>query len=231
MGKPANNKTKGASDRRKRSAKRAPSSGTRKLSPAGAKIVGAFEEAIALMRTGEPLERHFTIRTYKAEFTPRDYGPDDVRRVRDLLGMSQVLFARFLGVNANTVRSWEQGTRPPSADRAAIHGRDRGRSRALAATNRPECDRGGEQAGNSLKERVNPLPSQQAGPRGTIASLRSPPCDPDVLRGVNHCARRDPRGSRPRSLRATSHQTPDTRPCESASPTTPPWPARHCAGW
>jgi DNA-binding transcriptional regulator YiaG len=114
MGKPANKKPKRATDPRKRSAKRAPSSAPAKLSPAGAKIVGAFEEAIALMRTGEPLERHFTVRTYKVEFTPRDYGPDDVRRVRGLLGMSQVLFARFLGVDANTVRSWEQGTRPPS---------------------------------------------------------------------------------------------------------------------
>jgi DNA-binding transcriptional regulator YiaG len=97
------------------SSRRGPASGaTEKLSPAGAKIVGAFEEAIALMRTGEPLERNFTVRTYKVEFTPRAYGPDDVRRVRGLLGMSQVLFARFLGVDANTVRSWEQGTRPPS---------------------------------------------------------------------------------------------------------------------
>ncbi len=100
----------------KRSNRCAPSANaTGKLSPAGAKIVGAFEEAIALMQTREPLERHFTVRTYKVEFTPRDYGPDDVRRVRGLLGMSQVLFARFLGVDANTVRSWEQGTRPPSS--------------------------------------------------------------------------------------------------------------------
>src|SRR5438094_3336957 len=67
------------------------------------------------MRSGEPLERNFTVRTYKVDFTPRDYGPDDVRRVRGLLGMSQAVFARFLGVDANTVRSWEQGTRPPSA--------------------------------------------------------------------------------------------------------------------
>jgi DNA-binding transcriptional regulator YiaG len=37
-----------------------------------------------------------------------------VKRVRGVLGMSQVVFARFLGVDANTVRSWEQGTRPPS---------------------------------------------------------------------------------------------------------------------
>ena len=97
------------------SSERSPASVAKTLSPAGAKIVSAFEEAIASMRTGEPLERHFTVRTYKAEFTPRDYGPDDVRRVRGLLGLSQVLFARFLGVDANTVRSWEQGTRPPSA--------------------------------------------------------------------------------------------------------------------
>ena len=106
-------KRKEAAAPARRSARRAPASAG-KASPAAAKIVGAFEEAIALMQTGEPLERHFTVRTYEVEFTPREYGPDDVRRVRGLLGMSQVLFARFLGVDANTVRSWEQGTRPPS---------------------------------------------------------------------------------------------------------------------
>ncbi len=83
------------------------------LSSTGARIVAAFQEAIDTMRSGEPSEHQLTVRTYKVEFTPRDYGPDDARRVRDLLGMSQVLFARFLGVDANTVRSWEQGTRPP----------------------------------------------------------------------------------------------------------------------
>jgi DNA-binding transcriptional regulator YiaG len=116
MGKPADKKHKGAIGRRKRSTRPAPSpNASAELSPAGAKIVGAFEEAIALMRSGEPLEKHFTVRSYQVEFTPRNYAPDDVRRVRGLLGMSQVLFARFLGVDANTVRSWEQGTRPPSS--------------------------------------------------------------------------------------------------------------------
>lgn len=114
MGKPVEKRAKEAVDHRKQSARRAPSSASAKLSPAGAKIVGAFEEAISLMRAGGPSERPFTVRTYHVEFTPRDYGPADVRRVRGLLGMSQVLFARFLGVDANTVRSWEQGTRPPS---------------------------------------------------------------------------------------------------------------------
>jgi len=115
MGELNGKKKKGVIDHRKGSTKRAsPRDTAGKLSPAGAKIVAAFEEAIEALRSGEPLERHFTVRTYKVEFTPRDYGPDDVRRVRGLVGLSQVLFAGFLGVDANTVRSWEQGTRPPS---------------------------------------------------------------------------------------------------------------------
>ena len=86
-----------------------------KLSPAGARIVSAFEEALDAMRGGDPSERRLTVRTYHAEFVRPAYGPDDVRRVRSLLRMSQVVFSRFLGVEPNTVRSWEQGSRPPSA--------------------------------------------------------------------------------------------------------------------
>jgi DNA-binding transcriptional regulator YiaG len=88
---------------------------SRKLSPAGAKIVSAFQEAIDVMRSGESLPGRFTARSRHAEFVRPSYGPEDVRRVRDLLSMSQVVFARFLGVDPNTVRSWEQGTRPPSS--------------------------------------------------------------------------------------------------------------------
>jgi putative transcriptional regulator len=87
----------------------------KKLSPAGEKIVSAFQEAIDVMRSGESLPGRLTARSFRAEFVRPSYGPDDVRRVRDLLGMSQVVFARFLGVDPNTVRSWEQGTRPPSS--------------------------------------------------------------------------------------------------------------------
>ncbi len=86
-----------------------------KLSTAGAKIVAAFEEAIDVMQSGVPSAPRLTARTYRADFPASEYGPDDVRRVRGLLAMSQTMFARFLGVDPNTVRSWEQGTRPPSA--------------------------------------------------------------------------------------------------------------------
>lgn len=85
----------------------------RPLSAAGSKIVAAFEEAIGIVREGGE-GPGLTARTHPLAFPLVDYGPDDARRVRDLLGMSQVVFARFLGVAPNTVRSWEQGTRPPS---------------------------------------------------------------------------------------------------------------------
>jgi putative transcriptional regulator len=80
----------------------------------GAEILEALEEVRAALESGEPLERRFTVRSYRFDFAARVYTPDDVRSVRRLLGLSQPLFAVFLGVDASTVRSWEQGTRPPS---------------------------------------------------------------------------------------------------------------------
>ena len=90
------------------------SSRVEKLSPAGSKIVSAFHEAIEAMKSGGAIKNQISMRAYKAEFVCRVYGPDDVHRVRRMLAMSQVFFARFLGVGPNTVRSWEQGARPPS---------------------------------------------------------------------------------------------------------------------
>lgn len=103
-----------SADRMNRNSATERSAHAEKLSPAGSKIVAAFNEAIEAMRSGEPWEKRFSVSNYKVDFKCRAYGPDDVRRVRGLLGMSQVFFARFLGVDPNTVRSWEQGVRPPS---------------------------------------------------------------------------------------------------------------------
>jgi putative transcriptional regulator len=44
---------------------------------------------------------------------PRKLHPKDIRAIRLSLNASQVIFATFLNVSANTVRSWEQGTRRP----------------------------------------------------------------------------------------------------------------------
>ncbi len=79
----------------------------------GQEIVEGLCELADALKTGEPLEARFTVRSYRIA-PPPTYSGEDVRRVRDLLGTSQAAFAGFLGVDPSTVRSWEQGIRSPS---------------------------------------------------------------------------------------------------------------------
>jgi putative transcriptional regulator len=80
---------------------------------AGARILAAIEEATEVLRSEGRESPRLTVRSYKIPAAPRDYRPDDVKRVRELVGASQAVLAGFLGVSVNTVRSWEQGKRPP----------------------------------------------------------------------------------------------------------------------
>jgi putative transcriptional regulator len=80
---------------------------------AGSRILAAIEEATEVLRTEGLGSKRLTLRAYKVPLAPHLYQPGDVKRVRELLGASQAVLARFLGVNVNTVRSWEQGKRPP----------------------------------------------------------------------------------------------------------------------
>lgn len=79
----------------------------------GDEIVEGLREVVDVLRSGEPLESRFTVRTGRIA-PPPAYRGEGVRRVRELLGMSQAAFAAFLGADVSTVRSWEQGSRPPS---------------------------------------------------------------------------------------------------------------------
>jgi putative transcriptional regulator len=98
--------TRSRSTARAQAAERSPGS-------AGSKILAAIEEATEVLRSEGLRSPRLTVRTYKTPTARPDFGPVDVRRVRELLGASQGVLARFLGVNVNTVRSWEQGKRPP----------------------------------------------------------------------------------------------------------------------
>jgi putative transcriptional regulator len=80
---------------------------------AGTRILAAIEEATEILRTEGLESKRLTMRTYNVPSAPRVCRPGDVKRVRELLGASQAVFAGFLGVNVNTVRSWEQGKRLP----------------------------------------------------------------------------------------------------------------------
>jgi putative transcriptional regulator len=80
---------------------------------AGSRIVAAIDEATAVLKTDGLASKRLTIRTYRVPQLPRIYLPQDVKRLRELLGASQAVLAGLLAVNVNTVRSWEQGKRPP----------------------------------------------------------------------------------------------------------------------
>ncbi len=57
--------------------------------------------------------REVNLRVAKLPLGPRKLQPRDIRAIRRSLNASQVLFATFLNVSPNTIRSWEQGTRRP----------------------------------------------------------------------------------------------------------------------
>lgn len=44
----------------------------------------------------------------------RDYKPEEIKKIRTDLGMTQTLFAGFLGVSPKTVEAWEAGRNIPN---------------------------------------------------------------------------------------------------------------------
>ena len=89
------------------------------MSPLIAEVCAGVEAFLKAAAAGESLEGLATIRTRKLELRPREYGPKEVRAVRRKLKASQALLAKFMGVNTQTVSSWERGRRkvPPMARR------------------------------------------------------------------------------------------------------------------
>ena len=80
---------------------------------AGTRIIAAIEEATEILRTEGLESKRLTIRTYAGPPASHGCRSTDVKRVREVLGASQAVLAAFLGVNVNTVQSWEQGKRLP----------------------------------------------------------------------------------------------------------------------
>jgi DNA-binding transcriptional regulator YiaG len=67
------------------------------------------------VEAGVPLERVATVRAFRIGAAARAPSPDEIRAIRDSLGLSQAGFAEFLGAGVTTVRSWELGQRQPSS--------------------------------------------------------------------------------------------------------------------
>ena len=64
---------------------------------------------VAAYERGEAVDLRVTLIPSR----PKEISPREIRRIRQALKASQPLFATYLNVSTNTVRSWEQGTRRP----------------------------------------------------------------------------------------------------------------------
>jgi putative transcriptional regulator len=84
--------------------------------PAANSVESEILEALAdftdALKQGEVLKR-FTCRRIELSLEPTLYSPELVKKTRSVLGVSQTLFAHFLGVSPKTVRAWEQGVNTP----------------------------------------------------------------------------------------------------------------------
>lgn len=69
---------------------------------------GSLQDAIAFER-GEGVD----LRVVELPDPPRKLRAREIRNIRQSLNATQVVFATYLNVSPNTVRSWEQGTRRP----------------------------------------------------------------------------------------------------------------------
>lgn len=77
--------------------------------------VNIFDDMREALRDAAAYERGETInlRVTRIPSRPRQLSAKEVRRIRQTLNASQALFATYLNVSPNAVRSWEQGTRRP----------------------------------------------------------------------------------------------------------------------
>ena len=66
-------------------------------------------------------EGKITLRTHKVEaLPPLKVDSATIREIRDLLNLSQPVFARCLRVSVNTLKNWEQGRSKPNSQAAAL---------------------------------------------------------------------------------------------------------------
>lgn len=77
--------------------------------------VNIFDDMKEAMQGALAYERGevVNLRVTRIPVRPKQLSAKEIRHIRRTLNASQALFANYLNVSANAVRSWEQGTRRP----------------------------------------------------------------------------------------------------------------------
>ncbi|MDH5446953.1 MAG: type II toxin-antitoxin system MqsA family antitoxin [Gammaproteobacteria bacterium] len=71
-------------------------------------LIDSVQEAGAIYRGEKKASRRF------------EYGPMDVKAIRQKTGLSQARFAIVMGVSVRTLQNWEQGHRTPQGPAASL---------------------------------------------------------------------------------------------------------------
>jgi DNA-binding transcriptional regulator YiaG len=86
----------------------------RKKRNIGTEIIADLKQMHATLKAGIPLHEKYTLRTVCLVPDPAKYQAHDVQAAREMVGVSQAIFARMLGVSPALVRAWECGQRKPA---------------------------------------------------------------------------------------------------------------------
>jgi DNA-binding transcriptional regulator YiaG len=78
------------------------------------RVLQTLESFTEALETGEKISERFTCRRIELDLSPTQYDSEKVKAVRELLAVSQAVFAKLLGVRIKTVCAWEQGINRPS---------------------------------------------------------------------------------------------------------------------
>ena len=70
---------------------------------------------LGLKEAVEYTNGNLKVRTFKRVFNPvrASFSPDEIKEIRNKLGMTQGIFAGVIGVSQKTVESWEKGRYSP----------------------------------------------------------------------------------------------------------------------
>ena len=83
-------------------------------------IIDGLTEFSEVLKGGENVSSKLTVRRVKLNLKLTEYNPSLVREVRELLNVSQAVFAEFIGASPSTVQAWEQCGNPVARSSARL---------------------------------------------------------------------------------------------------------------
>ncbi len=79
----------------------------------GDKILQGLQEFTDALESGKQVSEKLTCRKVELQLCPKPYSSTAVKETRNILNISQSLFAIFLGTSTSAIQKWERGEESP----------------------------------------------------------------------------------------------------------------------